>query len=48
MKIKSLLSLITLGVGVGALGLTSVVSSNAKNVPNLKAREEVIAKTGPK
>lgn len=29
MKIKSLLSLITLGVGVGALGLTSVVSSNA-------------------
>ena len=48
MKIKSLLSLITLGVGVGALGLTSVVSSNAKNVPNLKAGEEVIAKTGPK
>lgn len=48
MKIKSLLSLITLGVGVGALGLTSVVYSNAKNVPNLKAREEVIAKTGPK
>ena len=30
MKVKSLLSLITLGVGVGALGLTSVVSSNAK------------------
>lgn len=48
MKVKSLLSLITLGVGVGALGLTSVVSSNAKNVPNLKAGEEVIAKTGPK
>lgn len=48
MKIKSLLSLITLGVGVGALGLTSVVSSNAKNVPNLKAGEEVTAETGPK
>lgn len=48
MKIKSLLSLITLGVGVGALGLTSVVSSNAKNVPNLKAEKEVAAETGPK
>ena len=48
MKIKSLLSLITLGAGVGALGLTSVVSSNAKNVPNLKAGEEVTAETGPK
>lgn len=47
MKIKSLLSLITLGVGVGALGLTSVVSSNAKNVPNLKA-EEATSETGPK
>ncbi len=29
MKIKSLLSLITLGVGVGALGLTTLVSENA-------------------
>lgn len=48
MKIKSLLSLITLGVGVGALGLTSVVSSNAKNVPNLKAEKEATAETGPK
>ncbi len=28
MKIKSLLSLITLGIGVGALGLTTLVSSN--------------------
>ena len=48
MKIKSLLSLITLGVGVGALGLTSVVSSNTKNAPNLKAEKEVAAETGPK
>lgn len=48
MKIKSLLSLLTLGVGVGALGLTSVVSSNAKNVPNLKAEKEATAETGPK
>lgn len=48
MKIKSLLSLITLGVGVGALGLTSAVSSNAKNVPNLKAEKEATAETGPK
>lgn len=48
MKIKSLLSLITLGVGVGALGLTSVVSSNAKNVPNLKAEKEATVETGPK
>lgn len=47
MKIKSLLSLITLGVGVGALGLTSVVSSNAKNVPSLKAEKEATAETGP-
>lgn len=28
MKIKSLLSLLTLGVGVGALGLTTLVPSN--------------------
>lgn len=48
MKIKSLLSLITLGVGVGALGLTSVVSSNAKNAPNLKAEKETTTETGPK
>ncbi|MDY3905072.1 MAG: hypothetical protein SO007_07825 [Candidatus Enteromonas sp.] len=42
MKIKSLLSLITLGVGVGALGLTSVVSSNAVdgNIAEVVAAEE--------
>lgn len=48
MKIKSLLSLITLGVGVGALGLASVISSNAKKMPNLKAEKETAAETGPK
>ncbi len=42
MKIKSLLSLITLGIGVGALGLTTLVSANVSThgATQLEAVEE--------